>query len=244
MRISSPRVDRQGDLAVAAHLHGVVLVVRRDQQPHFAVRIQHDGAAAQGMREHGHQRDGVEFGGENGAPCRQGVGGGAGGCRHYDAVRALAVHEAAVDVDLELDHVGDLARVKHRLVDREVARLALPVAIDGGLQQEAMLALEVTRAPAPGAADNPGARSVRSRGCPGSPRSPPHRTVTAPGRPQHVAVTADDDGEIRLLAELHQIHHVLPEQPPGYGPPGSPAARESHGWSGTDTGRSGSGGPS
>ena len=62
---------------------------------------------------------------------------------HYDAVRALAVHEAAVDVDLELDHVGNLARVQHRLVDRQIVGLALAMAIDRRLQQEAVLALVV-----------------------------------------------------------------------------------------------------
>ena len=70
-----PRVDRQGHLAVTAHLHGIVLIIRRDQQPYFAVGIEYDGATAEGMREHGHQRDGVELGGEDGATCRQGVGG-------------------------------------------------------------------------------------------------------------------------------------------------------------------------
>ena len=73
-----PRVDRQCHLTVTADLHGIVLIVRRDQQPHFAVGIEYDGAAAQGVREHGHQRDGVELGGEDGAARRQGVSGGAG----------------------------------------------------------------------------------------------------------------------------------------------------------------------
>ncbi|MNQ53634.1 hypothetical protein D3C85_676800 [compost metagenome] len=216
-----PRVDRQGHLTVAAHLHGVILIVGGDQQPHLAVRVQHDGTAAQGVREHGHQRDGVELGGEDGAPRRQGVGGGAGGGGDYDAVRALAVHEAAIDIDLELDHVGYLARVQHRLVHRQVARLALAVAIDGGLQQEAVLALEVA-----GEHLLQGQQVVLGREigqeAEVAPVHPYHRHIEPgqhPGGPQHVAVAADDDGEIRLLAELHQIHHVVTQDPQGLGDP-------------------------
>ncbi len=117
--------------------------------------------------------------------------------------------------------MGDLARVQYRLVDRQIARLALAVAIDRGFQQEAVFALVVAGEHLLQRQQVILRREIGQK-AKVAPVDPDHRHIETrqyPCRPQHVAVTADHDGQIGLLAELDQIHDVFIEDAQGLGNP-------------------------
>lgn len=199
-----PFLNRQGDLAVAADLE--IAAARGKAQPDSAAAVDHQRPRRQGMREHRHQRNGVERGGEDRAARRKRVGGRAGRRRDDQAVGALREGEHLVDIDLELDHMRHFTGMQHHLVNRQAeARRALIFA-DARLEQEAafdeivalqhlvqlllrVVGIEVGEK-AEIAAVNTDDFDVVAR---------QHAR-----RAEHIAVAADHHGEVSLLSYLRQ----------------------------------------
>ena len=121
-----------GDLRVDLH-------VRRHDDLQLAVAVHHDRAAGKHVRVHRHDDDGIQLRMHDRTTGGQRVGGGTGGRGDDQAVGLLAADELAVDIQLELDHPGRLARVQ----DHVVERIALPHRVDTathlGIEEEAAL---------------------------------------------------------------------------------------------------------
>ena len=123
-------------LAVAGHQRIDRQIVGHDNLQ-FAIAVHHDGPAGQRMRVHRHDDHGIQLGVHDRPAGGQRVGGGAGRRGDDQAVGLLTADEVAVDEQLELDHLGRLARVQHHIVERIALADGLAVAADLGLQQEA-----------------------------------------------------------------------------------------------------------
>ena len=125
-------------LTVAGNLR-VDLHVRRNHDLQLAVAIDHDRPTRQRMWVHRHDHDRVKPRMHDRAAGRQRVCGRAGGRCDNQAIGLLRADELAVDVQLELDHAGGLARVQHHVVQRVPCPDRLFVASRMRFEEEAVL---------------------------------------------------------------------------------------------------------
>lgn len=107
--------------------------------------------------------------------------------------------------------MGNLARVQHGFIDRQITCLALAVTIDRRFQQEALLGFEMARQHLLEGNQIILWRQVGKKAqiATVDPDDCHIKAGQYPGGAQHIAVTANHNRQIALLAELYQIGHLI-----------------------------------
>ena len=140
----------------------------------------------------------------DGTATGQRVGGGAGGRGDYQPIGALPVDETVVDMEFEFDHLRRGTGVHHHVIEgvRPADDLALPLHL--GVQQEAVFPGEMTVQHGRDLGGDFVRHDVGEKAQPAA-IHPQHRGIVlgqgARGTEQ-AAVTADDDDQVGVLADL------------------------------------------
>jgi hypothetical protein len=196
--------ERQVELAVAGQAHHFRVHVAQAQLD-AAAAGDHQRPVAEGVRADRHEQQRVQARMDQGAAAGQRIGGGAGGSRDDQAVGALGVDEAAVDVGLELDHPHRVPFVDDHIVQRAGhVRTAVEAGVEQGpgigvvmaLQDLVEAVLDVVR------------RDVDEKTQPAEVDADQGQIEIGhfPGRVQQGAVAADDDDQVAAPPEAVEVH--------------------------------------
>jgi len=190
-------VEIDADIAPAHDFHDDLAGVGQD-----------DGPVRQRMRGDRHEHDAAQGRMQQGAAGRQRVSGRARGRGNNQAIRALVVHEVAIDLDAKFGHAGAGAARDDDIVDGHAHVNRLTIAQHAAFKQGAALSLEAA------------AKNLRQHGQHAFERDVGHETqsslIDADQRyvkwrqlarnAQHGAVAAHDDGAIGGGADLGRRH--------------------------------------
>ena len=108
------------DDAIAGHL-GPRAGTLLQAYPHGRMARYDDGSVGQGVRADGHHDEDVQGGIDDGPAAGQRVCRGSGGAGHDEAIAAVGVHVAPVDVGLEVEDAPGFPLGEHDVVQGELA---------------------------------------------------------------------------------------------------------------------------
>ncbi|MNL13312.1 hypothetical protein D3C87_1342150 [compost metagenome] len=194
----------QCNLAVAADFKIVAAV--REAQTDGAATIDNQRAGREGVREHWHQRNGIQRGRQDRTASGKGIGGRTGRCGNDQPVRTLREGKDFVDIDFELNHMRDFARMQDHFIDGRTNPFLTVLLADLRFEQKtfftdvmpiqdigqllmSVIRVEVGQEAEIATVDTDDFNVV---------------TRQRAGSAEHVAVAADHDREISLLSDLSQ----------------------------------------